>query len=84
LRRSHPSASRYSTRSVAGPLAVAVTVLTVAAAVPAIRIAVDGFGPAALGLARLAVAAVVLGAAAIVMRPPVPPRHLWPRVLAVG
>ena len=67
-----------------GSLAAGVTVVTWASAFPAIRIALDGFAPLSLGLARLLVGAAGLGAVALVLRPPVPPRRLWPAVLLAG
>jgi drug/metabolite transporter (DMT)-like permease len=67
-----------------GPLAVAVTVVTWAAAFPAIRVGLNGFGPASLGFGRLVVAAAALGAVAVVIRPKVPPRPLWGRVILAG
>jgi drug/metabolite transporter (DMT)-like permease len=78
----HPPSAR--TASLVGAAAVAVTVVTWASAFPAIRVGLEGFGPASLGFGRLVVAAAALGAAAVVIRPEVPPRRLWGRVLLSG
>jgi drug/metabolite transporter (DMT)-like permease len=67
-----------------GTAAAALTVVTWAAAFPAIRAGLDSFTPWALGAARLAVAALALAIAALVLRPKVPARRLWPRVLLAG
>ena len=69
---------------VAGTTATAITVVTWAAAFPAIRAGLDGFTPWALGTARLAVASVALALVALVLRPAFPPRRLWGRVLLAG
>jgi drug/metabolite transporter (DMT)-like permease len=68
----------------AGPLAIAVTVVTWAAAFPAIRVALDDFRPGSLGLGRLLVAAAALALVAVRVRPKVPPRALWGRVALAG
>jgi drug/metabolite transporter (DMT)-like permease len=75
-----PTPSRDST----GSLAAAVTVVTWASAFPAIRLGLDGFGPLSLGLARLLCAGAALGLVALVVRPALPPRRLWGRVVLAG
>jgi drug/metabolite transporter (DMT)-like permease len=70
--------------SAVGLVCVAVTVVTWAVAFPAIRVGLRSFGAPELGLARLLVASVALGAMAVVARPPVPPRRLWGRVALCG
>lgn len=67
-----------------GTIAAAVTVIVWAAAFPAIRAGLEGFSPWALGAARLTIASVALGAAALVLRPARPPRHLWVRLVLAG
>jgi drug/metabolite transporter (DMT)-like permease len=67
-----------------GTVAAVVTVVTWASAFPAIRVGLDGYGPLSLGLARLLFGAAGLGLAALVVRPAVPPRRLWPRVVVAG
>jgi drug/metabolite transporter (DMT)-like permease len=67
-----------------GTTAAGITVVTWAAAFPAIRVGLDGYGPLSLGLARLLFAVAALGAVALVVRPALPPRSLWPRVLVAG
>ena len=68
----------------AGTAAAGVTVVTWASAFPAIAIGLDGLGPLSLGLARLLVAGLALGLAAALVRPPVPARALWGRVVLAG
>jgi drug/metabolite transporter (DMT)-like permease len=70
--------------SSAGSLAAGFTVVTWAAAFPAIRVGLDGFSPLALGLARLLFGALGLGLAALVVRPALPPRRLWLTVAMAG
>ena len=65
-------------------MAAGITVVTWAAAFPAIRVGLDGYGPLSLGLARLSFGAAALGAAALVVRPALPPRRLWSRVVIAG
>jgi len=67
-----------------GTLAAGITVVAWAAAFPAIRAALEGFSPWALGAARLAVASLALAAAAVVLRPARPPRRLWGRLVLAG
>jgi drug/metabolite transporter (DMT)-like permease len=67
-----------------GTAAAAITVVTWAAAFPAIRVGLEGYGPLSLGLARLLFAAAGLGVAALFVRPALPPRALWARVIAAG
>ena len=64
-----------------GTAGLGLTVLTWAAAFPAIRTGLDGYRPWALGLLRLAVAAVALGVVALFRRPGTPSRHQWPRIV---
>ena len=75
---------KWRSATAGGTLAAAVTVVTWAAAFPAIRAGLTGFSPWALGTARLLVASVALALAAIVLRPAVPPLRLWGRVLLAG
>jgi drug/metabolite transporter (DMT)-like permease len=67
-----------------GAAMLAVTVLTWASAFPLITIGLRGLGPAALGEARLVGAALALAAVAIVVRPRLPPRKHWLRIVAAG
>ena len=67
-----------------GNIAAAVTVIAWAAAFPAIRAGLEGFSPWALGAARLTIASLALGAAALVLLPARPPRHLWVRLVLAG
>ncbi|ROO87679.1 drug/metabolite transporter (DMT)-like permease [Actinocorallia herbida] len=65
-------------------LALAATVLLWASAFPAIRVALDGLGPAQLSLLRLAVASAALAAAAPVLKVRRPARaDLW-RIAVIG
>ncbi|MGW2342529.1 DMT family transporter [Streptomyces sp. NPDC001661] len=65
-------------------LALAATVLLWASAFPAIRVALDGYGPAALSFVRLASASLVLLAVAPFLGVRRPRRADVPRVLVVG
>jgi drug/metabolite transporter (DMT)-like permease len=67
-----------------GALAAGVTVITWAAAFPAIRAGLEGFTPWALGTARLVVASLTLGVAAVFLRPTLPLRRDWARVFVAG
>ena len=75
MRRLHPSAAD-------GLLAV--TVVTWAAAFPAITIGLTGYPPMALGLLRLLAASLTLAVAAAFTRLRRPPRRMWPRVVLAG
>ncbi|TDD89327.1 DMT family transporter [Actinomadura darangshiensis] len=67
-----------------GDAGLAATVLTWAAAFPAIRVGLDGYTPWALGLLRLAAASATLGLVAAVFRPGLPHRRHWPRLVVCG
>src|SRR5690242_8746603 len=67
-----------------GDLLLAVTVVTWASAFPAIRIGLDGFGPWALGLLRLAIASAAFGLVALVAQPRLPQRGAWTRIVVAG
>jgi drug/metabolite transporter (DMT)-like permease len=67
-----------------GTLAAGVTVATWASAFPAISVGLRGFAPLSLGLARLAFAGLALAFAAAFIRPAVPPRPLWGRLVLAG
>ena len=71
-------------RDARGDAGLAVTVLTWATAFPAIEVGLRGYSPWVLGLLRLLIAAVVLGAAVLFVRPTVPCGRQWWRVLACG
>src|SRR5918997_3624963 len=64
--------------------AVSVTVVLWASAFVAIRHAGEAYSPGALALGRLATAAVLLGAFALVRRVGLPPRAAWPGILVSG
>ncbi|MFJ9083626.1 DMT family transporter [Streptomyces sp. NPDC102384] len=65
-------------------LALAATVLLWASAFPAIRVALDGYGPAALSFVRLASASLALLAVAPFLGVRRPRRTDLPRILVVG
>lgn len=67
-----------------GDAALAVTVVTWASAFPAIAVALEGYGPAALGLARLLTAAGALGLVAAASRPALPRGADVGRVVLLG
>jgi terminal-alkyne amino-acid exporter len=67
-----------------GPVMLVTTVVTWASAFPMITIGLRGFSPIALGEGRLLVAGLALAGAAVVLRPALPARHLWPRVVLAG
>ena len=67
-----------------GTVALAITVLSWAAAFPAIRTGLIGFSPWALGSSRLIVASVALAIAAMIRGIDLPPRAWWPRVIVAG
>lgn len=75
MRRPSPSAA---------DVLLAVTVLTWAAAFPAITIGLTGYPPLSLGLLRLVAASVTLALAAAVTSLRLPSRRTWPRVLLAG
>lgn len=67
-----------------GDAGLAATVLTWAMAFPAIRIGLDGYSPWALGLFRMLAASAVLLLVVAVVRPRLPRRAQWGRVVVCG
>lgn len=67
-----------------GDAGIAVTVVTWAAAFPAIRVGLDGYSPWALALLRLLVAGVALGTVLLVVRPTRPGRRHIGRIIGCG
>ncbi|MHC5258081.1 DMT family transporter [Streptomyces sp. UC4497] len=65
-------------------LALAATVLLWASAFPAIRVALDGYSPAALSFLRLAAASAALAAVAPLLKVRLPAVRDLPRILVVG
>ncbi|KAB2887698.1 MAG: EamA family transporter, partial [Burkholderiaceae bacterium] len=64
--------------------AIALTVILWSSAFPAIRAALDGFGPAELAAGRYLVASAAFAAYALATRMPLPARSDWPRIALVG
>jgi drug/metabolite transporter (DMT)-like permease len=72
-------------KRIPAPLLVAVTVVLWAVAFPAIRVALESFGPVSLSFARIAVAAIVLLAVAPFAGVRLPQRReLWPILLCAA
>ncbi len=64
--------------------AIALTVILWSSAFPAIRAALDGFGPAELAAGRYLVASAAFAGYALATRMPLPARRDWPRIALVG
>lgn len=73
-----PNAARFL------PLIVLIAILSWASAYPVVRIALRDLPPVSLAAVRYAIAAALAGVWLCWMRPPLPARGDWPRILACG